>query len=570
MLSDLFRMDTVHGRVVYRKTANLSTRRDSIGRSLLRTESTSNLLYNRQDQQSSLTLDSRVIASGFTDNGLDQREPGQVASLTSTNNFVNFCLTAPNLPITNGRQIQSGSCNPAPLGAAPSVDNMPSTKFINPGNGAKLKAGDPFTISVATQKLGTGSFTNIQETFLAAPQQLNSNGLVTGYYTIVIDELSSPVQTTPTDPKQFVLWRALFGVAQNGVVSADVDTGLPAGSYRLTATPYTANHQPILSPIEQHGFFGDVVYFSVTGNARVSVISTQFPASTGFATPIGTGSATPIGTGSATPIGTGSTTPTSSNLSDGRSDSRVDIGAVVGGVVSGVLFLALLIVSWLSLRSCRRHRVPTSATSAVNRLLPRPGRMSRLLNIFRRVTIPTFIQLEERHASASNTSVQQTPASDASRDELMLAAAQAAPDTTLRGVDSGTAENRTDVKDSGFAESTRPSASSGSSVRQTDWSLHPDSASSPQQSIHNRASRTRVGDMTRQALAGSIASDATLAAWLSKDSGSRPESPQPSAPLPSSPIPLPADSDVVPFRAPNERVPSWSTMSPVPSYHTHA
>jgi hypothetical protein len=45
------------------------------------------------DAQTSLTLDPRVIESGFAQNGQATAEPGQVASLTSTNNFINFCLT---------------------------------------------------------------------------------------------------------------------------------------------------------------------------------------------------------------------------------------------------------------------------------------------------------------------------------------------------------------------------------------------------------------------------------------------------------------------------------------------
>jgi hypothetical protein len=32
-------------------------------------------------------------------------------------NFINFCQTVPDLPLTNGQQIVGGSCNPAPIGA---------------------------------------------------------------------------------------------------------------------------------------------------------------------------------------------------------------------------------------------------------------------------------------------------------------------------------------------------------------------------------------------------------------------------------------------------------------------
>jgi hypothetical protein len=42
---------------------------------------------------------------------------GQVSSLTSTNNFINFCKTTSGVPLTNGQQVTGGSCNPAPVGA---------------------------------------------------------------------------------------------------------------------------------------------------------------------------------------------------------------------------------------------------------------------------------------------------------------------------------------------------------------------------------------------------------------------------------------------------------------------
>jgi hypothetical protein len=85
------------------------------------------------DPQVSLTLDPAVIAPGFANDGQDVPVAGQVASLTSTNNFINFCLLS-DLPLTNGQQITGGSCNPAPIGLIPSVENMPSSKFVTPPN----------------------------------------------------------------------------------------------------------------------------------------------------------------------------------------------------------------------------------------------------------------------------------------------------------------------------------------------------------------------------------------------------------------------------------------------------
>ncbi|EEB99895.1 hypothetical protein MPER_00304, partial [Moniliophthora perniciosa FA553] len=63
---------------------------------------------NGNDPLKSLTLDPRVIARGFQNNGLATAGDGSVASLTSSNNFINFCADK-NVDITNGKQIQEGS-----------------------------------------------------------------------------------------------------------------------------------------------------------------------------------------------------------------------------------------------------------------------------------------------------------------------------------------------------------------------------------------------------------------------------------------------------------------------------
>lgn len=132
---------------------------------------------------------------------------GQVASITSTNNFINFCLTVPDLPITNGKQITTGSCNPAPIGAIPSTEKMPSSKFTNPKNGATIAADKQFTISMAISNLETGAFVNAQENYFAGPQQLNNKGTIIGHSHVVVEQLTALDQTTPTDPKKFAFFK---------------------------------------------------------------------------------------------------------------------------------------------------------------------------------------------------------------------------------------------------------------------------------------------------------------------------------------------------------------------------
>ncbi|KAF5350256.1 hypothetical protein D9758_007859 [Tetrapyrgos nigripes] len=215
------------------------------------------------DAQSSLTLDPRVIATGFANDGQEVQEAGQVASLTSTNNFINFCLTQPNLPITNGKQIETGSCNPAPMGVLPSSDNMPSSKFIFPKNGVVLQTGEIFTITMAVRNIELGNFVNAQENYFAAPQHLNDQGQIIGHTHVTIDFLGSINDTQPTNPKKFAYFKGVNTPAKDGVASVTVDEGLPAGFYRLASINAAANHQPVLVPIAQHGSLDDMVYFTV-------------------------------------------------------------------------------------------------------------------------------------------------------------------------------------------------------------------------------------------------------------------------------------------------------------------
>ncbi|KAF8919927.1 hypothetical protein CPB85DRAFT_1212143 [Mucidula mucida] len=221
---------------------------------------------------STSALDPRVIAKGFANDGQDVPAVGQVASLTSTNNFINFCLTVANTPITDGKQVTTGSCNPAPIGVIPSTDNMPSSKFVTPTNFGTVQADTPFTISMAINNIETGNFVNAQENYFAAPQQLTSSGLIIGHTHVVVETIDSLDQKTPTNPKNFAFFKGVNGKAVNGVVTADVTNGLPAGVYRLCSINSSSNHQPVIVPVAQHGSLDDCVYFTSTANGKAAGI----------------------------------------------------------------------------------------------------------------------------------------------------------------------------------------------------------------------------------------------------------------------------------------------------------
>ncbi|KAI0772478.1 hypothetical protein BD413DRAFT_603947 [Trametes elegans] len=218
------------------------------------------------DPQKSLTLIQSVIATGFANDGQDVPAAGQVASATSTNNFINFCATVPQLPLTNGKQIQTGSCNPAPMGVIASKDKMPSSKFVFPTNLGTIPANQNFTVKMAINNLETGHFTNAQANYFAAPQVVNAQGLIQGHSHIVIEAIDSLQSTKATDPTKFAFFQGLNDKAQNGVLSATVGGGLPAGTYRIASINAAANHQPALVAIAQHGSLDDMVYFTVSNN----------------------------------------------------------------------------------------------------------------------------------------------------------------------------------------------------------------------------------------------------------------------------------------------------------------
>ena len=148
------------------------------------------------------------------------------------------------------------------MGLIPSSDNMPSSKFIFPLNLGTVKANQNFTIQMAINNLETGKFTNPDKNYFAAPQQLNSQGIIVGHSHVVIQEISSFNETTTLDPKKFAFFSALNSAAVNGVLKVTVGGGLPVGTYKLSSINTAANHQPALVPIAQHGSLDDAIYVS--------------------------------------------------------------------------------------------------------------------------------------------------------------------------------------------------------------------------------------------------------------------------------------------------------------------
>lgn len=211
--------------------------------------------------QTSLTLDKSQVQPGLEQDGQAIPEAGQVPSLTSNNNFINFCATQ-DTTLTNGLQTTAGSCNPTIMGRILATTKLPSSKFSFPANFGTVKANQTFTISMAINNMVTGNFVAAATNYYAAPCQVDGTGTVVGHSHVVIEKLDSLTQATVTNPLNFAFFKGLNIAAVNGVLTADVTGGVAPGAYRLASINTCANHQPVLASVAQHGHMDDMIYFT--------------------------------------------------------------------------------------------------------------------------------------------------------------------------------------------------------------------------------------------------------------------------------------------------------------------
>ncbi|KAF8318488.1 hypothetical protein DL93DRAFT_398270 [Clavulina sp. PMI_390] len=190
-----------------------------------------------------------LIQPGLASDGQETPEAGQVPSLTSNNNFINFCATQTGVPLTNGEQIKTGSCNPTIMGRIIQTDKMVSSKFVSPKNLDTVPANTNFTITMAISNMVTGNFVNANANYYAAPCQVDSTGTVIGHSHIVVEEMTSLSQTAVTNPNVFAFFKGLNAAAVGGQLSAEVAGGLAAGVYRIASINTCSNHQPVMMAV---------------------------------------------------------------------------------------------------------------------------------------------------------------------------------------------------------------------------------------------------------------------------------------------------------------------------------
>ena len=112
--------------------------------------------------------------------------------------------------------------------------------------------------------LAAGSFTNPDATYYAAPQQLKGGNIV-GHTHVTVQDLGGTLTPSAApDATKFAFFKGINDAGNGqGLLSATVTGGLPAGSYRVCTLAAASNHQPVLMPVAQRGGQDDCTKFTV-------------------------------------------------------------------------------------------------------------------------------------------------------------------------------------------------------------------------------------------------------------------------------------------------------------------
>jgi hypothetical protein len=153
------------------------------------------------------------------------------------------------------------------MGDIPAKTNMVSSIITNPQTGSQIPSDTTFTITVQMANLVAGSFTDADATYYAGPQFLQ-NGQIVGHTHVTVQDLGKSLNpTVALDATQFAFFKGINDAGNGqGLLSANVTGGLPAGNYRVCTMASASNHQPVLMPVAQRGTPDDCTKFVVTGS----------------------------------------------------------------------------------------------------------------------------------------------------------------------------------------------------------------------------------------------------------------------------------------------------------------
>lgn len=152
------------------------------------------------------------------------------------------------------------------MGDIPAKAKMVSATIIFPETGgASVAADTTFNITVQTANLEAGSFTNADKTYYAGPQFLGNSGGIVGHAHVTVQDMGSSLNPKKAlDATAFAFFKGINDAGNGqGLLTATVTDGLPAGNYRVCTMNSASNHQPVLMPVAQRGTPDDCTKFVV-------------------------------------------------------------------------------------------------------------------------------------------------------------------------------------------------------------------------------------------------------------------------------------------------------------------
>ncbi|GBC04643.1 hypothetical protein RclHR1_00580008 [Rhizophagus clarus] len=171
-----------------------------------------------------------------------------------------FCKKSGLTP-ADGTQLKQPNCVSLEIGEIPAVNNMVSALIVNPKNGQSIKRNTPFNVDTKVQGLSTGFFSDPAVDYYQIQQTLDKNGQIQGHSHITIQQLSG---NNIPDPQTFAFFKGLNDAAKNGVLSVNVEKGLPQkGTYRICTMNSSNSHQPVVMPVAQRGSQDDCIRVNV-------------------------------------------------------------------------------------------------------------------------------------------------------------------------------------------------------------------------------------------------------------------------------------------------------------------
>lgn len=170
------------------------------------------------------------------------------------------------------------------MGDIPAKTAMVSSAIQFPTTGGKdIPSDTSFNVTVQMINLVAGSFTDADATYYAAPQFLEG-GKIVGHTHITIQDMGKSLNpATPLDPTKFAFFKGINDAGNGqGLLTAVVLGGLPAGNYRVCTLASASNHQPVLMPVAQRGTCDDCTKFVVSGTGTTENVAANDGAKVGI------------------------------------------------------------------------------------------------------------------------------------------------------------------------------------------------------------------------------------------------------------------------------------------------